>query len=166
MYINRAQIFTLSPSAHTITPAWTFLPNHCIYLYLFLPCCPTFKKSCAKIQTAMTPHKVLIMEKGVAISPEHHVNEIQDTGLVHIDATKGDADNVSSKSTSQFEVDFAPQEQRKIIRRIDLRLVVTVGIMYCVSLMDRTNMSAANIAGMKVELHLGGFQYVSVILLP
>lgn len=34
--------------------------------------------------------------------------------------------------------------------------------MYCVSLMDRTNMSAANIAGMSVELDLAGFRYVSV----
>jgi len=47
------------------------------------------------------------------------------------------------------------EEQRQIIRRVDRRLVVTVGLMYCVSLMDRTNMSAANIAGMSVELQLG-----------
>lgn len=56
---------------------------------------------------------------------------------------------------------FTPTEQRSIIRRLDRRLVVTVGAMYCVSLMDRTNMSAANIAGMSVELTLTGFRYVS-----
>lgn len=33
---------------------------------------------------------------------------------------------------------FTPAEQKKIIRRIDIRLVTTLGIMYCVSLMDRT----------------------------
>ncbi|KAJ4152789.1 hypothetical protein LMH87_009309 [Akanthomyces muscarius] len=99
------------------------------------------------------------MENGGAISPKQHVNEIQDTGFVHIDVTEGDADNVCSKTTNHFEVDLTPDEQRRVIRRVDLRLVVTVGIMYCVSLMDRTNMSAANIAGMKTELHLEGFQY-------
>lgn len=35
---------------------------------------------------------------------------------------------------------FTPTEQRKIIRRIDRRLVLTLAFMYCVSLMDRTNL--------------------------
>jgi hypothetical protein len=55
---------------------------------------------------------------------------------------------------------FTEKERKRIIRRIDTRLVVTVGAMYCVSLMDRTNMSAANIAGMSAELNLTGFRYV------
>jgi hypothetical protein len=49
---------------------------------------------------------------------------------------------------------YTPEEQRKIISRVDRRLVITVGAMYCVSLMDRTNLSAAAIAGMNVELNL------------
>lgn len=47
------------------------------------------------------------------------------------------------------------EEKRKIIRRVDYRLVTVLGFMYCVSLMDRTNLPAANIAGMKDELQLG-----------
>lgn len=74
-------------------------------------------------------------------------------------------DLAPSKLDSDLDHDpdhgFTPEEQRKIMRRIDRRLVVTVGAMYCVSLMDRTNMSAANIAGMSVELVLTGFRYVS-----
>ncbi|KAM4064508.1 major facilitator superfamily protein [Hirsutella rhossiliensis] len=54
---------------------------------------------------------------------------------------------------------MTPDEQRRIIRRVDRRLVLTVGALYCVSLMDRTNMSAANIAGMSTELHLQGYRY-------
>ncbi|KAG6158798.1 hypothetical protein E4U48_002805 [Claviceps purpurea] len=49
---------------------------------------------------------------------------------------------------------ISPEQQRNIIRRVDRRLILTVGAMYCVSLMDRTNMSAANIAGMSKELKL------------
>lgn len=72
-------------------------------------------------------------------------------------------DQAPSKVSSEQDQDygFTPDEQRSIIRRIDRRLVVTVGAMYCVSLMDRTNMSAANIAGMSVELNLIGFRYAS-----
>jgi MFS family permease len=54
---------------------------------------------------------------------------------------------------------FSPAEQKAIIRRTDRRLVVICGAMYCVSLMDRTNMSAANIAGMSKELILDGLKY-------
>lgn len=75
-------------------------------------------------------------------------------------------DQAPSKVSSEIDHDhgFTQEEQRSIIRRIDRRLVVTVGAMYCVSLMDRTNMSAANIAGMSVELQLTGFRYVSLVL--
>jgi small-conductance mechanosensitive channel len=50
-----------------------------------------------------------------------------------------------SQDGSGYE--FSPREQKKIIHRIDRRLVVTVGVLYCISLMDRTNLSAAAIAG-------------------
>ncbi|KAK0611533.1 general substrate transporter [Immersiella caudata] len=60
---------------------------------------------------------------------------------------------------------FSEAEQKAIIRRIDIRLVLTVGAMYCVSLMDRTNLGAANIAGMAVELRLQGYQYSIISLL-
>ncbi|KAH7309515.1 major facilitator superfamily transporter [Stachybotrys elegans] len=57
-------------------------------------------------------------------------------------------------ATQDVDHGLTPAEQRHIIRRIDKRLVVMLGAMYCVSLMDRTNMSAAAIAGMREELHL------------
>lgn len=50
------------------------------------------------------------------------------------------------KTTTQEE-EFTPEEQKKIIRRIDLRLVTMTGLAYCVSLMDRTNLSMAAVAG-------------------
>jgi hypothetical protein len=52
-----------------------------------------------------------------------------------------------SQDGSPYECEFSEREQRKIIHRIDRRLVVTVGVLYCISLMDRTNLSAAAIAG-------------------
>ncbi|KKA29413.1 hypothetical protein TD95_004605, partial [Thielaviopsis punctulata] len=58
---------------------------------------------------------------------------------------------------------FSPAEQRRIIHRIDRRLVVIVGVMYCISLMDRTNMSAAAIAGMRTEIHLFDNKYVRLL---
>ncbi|CAM1503342.1 Fc.00g081180.m01.CDS01 [Cosmosporella sp. VM-42] len=83
--------------------------------------------------------------------------EKQAVEYAHIDTADG---NMDLKPTGMdYQHDFSPKQQRKIIHRIDRRLVVTVGVMYCVSLMDRTNMSAANIAGMGVELKLQGTRY-------
>lgn len=59
---------------------------------------------------------------------------------------------------------YSRPEQRKIIHRIDRRLITTTGAMYCVSLMDRTNLPNAAIAGMNDELDLDvGFRYVSAL---
>lgn len=52
-----------------------------------------------------------------------------------------------SQDGSGYECEFSEREQKKIIHRIDRRLVVTVGVLYCISLMDRTNLSSAAIAG-------------------
>jgi sugar phosphate permease len=60
---------------------------------------------------------------------------------------------------------FTPEEQKKIIRRIDRRLVLTLGFLYCVSLMDRTNLGIASVAGMGVDLKLIGERYNIIVLL-
>ena len=58
-----------------------------------------------------------------------------------------------SHLSDQERIDvFTPAEQRKIIWRIDIRLVTTLGFMYCVSLMDRTNLGIVAISGMAVGM--------------
>ncbi|KAL6253261.1 hypothetical protein RBB50_000984 [Rhinocladiella similis] len=49
---------------------------------------------------------------------------------------------------------FSPAEQKRIVRRIDLRLAVTLGCLYCISLLDRTNLGAASVAGMQKSLNM------------
>jgi hypothetical protein len=53
----------------------------------------------------------------------------------------------SAESNDARIAEFSPEEQKKIIRRVDYRLVLTLGFLYMCSLMDRTNLGAANIAG-------------------
>lgn len=58
--------------------------------------------------------------------------------------------------------EFTYEEQRKIVHRIDRRLLVIIGLMYCVSLIDRGNLPNAAIAGMHDELGTNiGYRYVS-----
>ncbi|KAF2276984.1 phthalate transporter-like protein [Westerdykella ornata] len=81
--------------------------------------------------------------------------QVQDVEKHPADLMQEDIGTPSKDSVGgAFETEFTPEEQRKIIHRIDRRLVVTVGVLYCISLMDRTNLSAAAIAGMTKELAL------------
>lgn len=50
-----------------------------------------------------------------------------------------DSDDVSSR--------WSLNEQKRILRKVDVRLIPICGLMYCVSLLDRTNLSNAAIAG-------------------
>lgn len=61
---------------------------------------------------------------------------------------------------------YTRAEQRKIIHRIDRRLISVAGIIYMNSLMDRSNLPNAMIAGMDVDLGLrGNSRYVSTCIL-
>jgi hypothetical protein len=42
---------------------------------------------------------------------------------------------------------FTPEQKKKLIRRVDMRLVLSLGFLYCISLLDRTNLGAASVAG-------------------
>jgi len=70
------------------------------------------------------------------------------------------------RKTLDFEHDheFSLAEQRKIRHKIDRRLIIMCGAMYCVSLMDRTNLGAAVLAGMAGDLDLIDFRYSTIAL--
>lgn len=54
---------------------------------------------------------------------------------------------VSADSNEARISEYTPDEQKRIVRKVDLRLVSTLGVLYCASLMDRTNLGSAAIAG-------------------
>merc|ERR1711988_934205 len=90
----------------------------------------------------------------------------------HKDASprSGSADHHEKEETPMVEaLDDDPvysyKEQRKIIGRVDRRLISVAGIIYMNSLMDRSNLPNAGIAGMNVDLGMvTGFRYSAVAL--
>ncbi len=82
-------------------------------------------------------------------------------GFENVEAADSDHAGNKGAPIAADDFGFTPEEQKKIMRRVDRRLVLTVGAMYCISLMDRTNLGAANIAGMGKDLLLIGNRYVS-----
>ena len=65
----------------------------------------------------------------------------------------GSVDDVSLSSASDIDKDevYSFKEQRAIIHRIDRRLVIACGVIYCFSLIDRGNLGNASIAGWVIQ---------------
>ncbi|KAF3352148.1 Cytidine deaminase [Verticillium dahliae VDG1] len=67
--------------------------------------------------------------------------------------------------TGHLEDPLTRAAYRKLVHKIDRRLITTCGFMYCVSLVDRTNLGSANIAGMSKDLELTvGYRYSLIAL--
>lgn len=67
----------------------------------------------------------------------HHEGQVEDIGEIE----------KSAFHNEEIINSFTPDEQKKIVRRIDVRLVLTMGCLFIVSLLDRTNLGAASVAG-------------------
>ena len=76
-------------------------------------------------------------------APGAVVYDEEKRGVKHIDQIDTNAASVDLSDGGEF----SPEEQKHIIQRVDRRLIVTCGFMYCVSLLDRTNLGAAVVAG-------------------
>ena len=89
------------------------------------------------------------------------IEEVDDAAK-HSSSSSSDQEKQVQES-EPLDVDpvFSLREQRKIIHKVDRRLVYILGLMYTVSLMDRVNLPNAAIAGMNVDLDMNkGFRYV------
>lgn len=83
------------------------------------------------------------------------------------DTKQGDPEHIEAVPTSSRiddmkdyeEFDYSPDEEKKLVRKIDLFLLPTIWLMYLLSYMDRTNIGNAKIAGMMEDLSLTSNEY-------
>lgn len=104
------------------------------------------------------------------ISVQYHLSIISSMATQQ-EPEKADSvyvEEVDRDAASDYEARinvFTEKEQKAIIWRIDRRLVLTLGFMYCASLMDRTNLGIAVVAGMGYDLTLSvGARYSLITL--
>ncbi|PYH91854.1 MFS general substrate transporter [Aspergillus ellipticus CBS 707.79] len=76
--------------------------------------------------------------------------------------------SVEAESAQSDDTGLTLREQRRVIRRIDARLILMLGLLHTVCLLDRRNLSTAAVAGMLTELHLRGNEYnvIAVAFFP
>ncbi|KAJ7935667.1 major facilitator superfamily domain-containing protein [Mycena leptocephala] len=69
-------------------------------------------------------------------------------------------------SESQLALDpFDSVEDRKLVRKIDLRLIPILTLLYLLSFLDRTNIGNAKILGLTTDLHVAAPQYNTALAL-
>ncbi|KAH8682134.1 nicotinamide mononucleotide permease [Xylariales sp. PMI_506] len=66
-----------------------------------------------------------------------------------------------AKQQDEFYATYVPdsEEERKLVRKIDLYILPTMWLMYLLSYMDRTNIGNAKVAGMATDLNLDSNRY-------
>ncbi|KAL4783371.1 major facilitator superfamily domain-containing protein [Aspergillus varians] len=87
---------------------------------------------------------------------EEKPSPVQQLESIQLEAGKKDDQPV-------YGIDEA--HQKRVMRRIDFRLLPILGIMYSISLIDRTNLGLAYVAGMEEDLGLNiGTRYTIVVM--
>ncbi|KAI6041664.1 putative pantothenate transporter [Pisolithus marmoratus] len=72
----------------------------------------------------------------------------------------GATDLSKIQSTQQpAQVNLGPERERKLWRKIDVRLLPMISFMYLFSFMDRGNIGNAKLEGLVTQLHLTGSQF-------
>ncbi|RMJ13886.1 hypothetical protein CDV36_006447 [Fusarium kuroshium] len=76
--------------------------------------------------------------------------------------TTDPCDDAVEKGLDESVID--PTEDKRLVRRIDFRVLPWICITYALSLIDRTNIAAARIVGMEADLNLTGNQFNVALL--
>lgn len=96
-------------------------------------------------------------------SPTHQLeDEKYASGLHHqtSDAVTPPSLSMNNDDQAQFDAD----EEKKLLRKIDMRLIPTVWIMYLLSYLDRSNIGNAYTAGMGEDFNMTSQNYSIVLL--
>jgi hypothetical protein len=86
-----------------------------------------------------------------------HVHDDDFAHSVHLAEAKG----VSAHGDAYWfdQADFSHIDEKKVLRKMDLRLIPMLALLYLLSFMDRGNIGNAKIENLVEELNMTGGQY-------
>lgn len=70
-----------------------------------------------------------------------------------------------SNNSSDNEVDLEGINEKALVRKLDLRLLPTLTLLYLLSFLDRSNVGNARIEGLAADLHITGNEYLTGLTL-
>lgn len=96
-------------------------------------------------------------------TPKQDISELENASPSSHSSEKQNKETAQEEPLDEDPV-YSYAEQRKIIHRLDRRLITIAGVIYMNSLMDRSNLPNAAIAGMLVDLNMvTGFRYIGLL---
>ncbi|KAH3904717.1 hypothetical protein HBI56_215410 [Parastagonospora nodorum] len=82
-----------------------------------------------------------------------------------LESEKNVPPTASNSSESDVEIPHGAIDEKKLMRRLDLRLLPAVSILYLLSFLDRSNVANARIEGLTADLGMTGNQYLTGLTL-
>ena len=76
----------------------------------------------------------------------------------HFESPPGDG-NVSDPEKTGEVVAFSNVDEKKVLRKMDIRLIPMLALLYLLSFLDRGNIANAKLEGLTEELGISGPQY-------
>jgi hypothetical protein len=93
-----------------------------------------------------------------------HVNTVDSSIPIEFDDAKKDTFQ-PPELVRTMTPDERKRAEKALVRKIDLRLLPMIVLMYIMNYLDRNNIAAAKLAGLQAELNLSSIQYsVSALL--
>ncbi|KAK5091320.1 hypothetical protein LTR05_001503 [Lithohypha guttulata] len=90
----------------------------------------------------------------VEASPQSSLEKIDAS---HLEKTGGVLGLQAVASDEQLHVEYDEKETKKILRKIDYRLLPVLTLLYLLAFLDRGNIGNARVAGMNADLKLTGY---------
>ncbi|RDX50201.1 MFS general substrate transporter [Polyporus arcularius HHB13444] len=82
-----------------------------------------------------------------------------------VDEKKGASTDQRSPSRSESDLELDGVNERALLRKLDLRLLPAVSLLYLLSFLDRSNVANARLDGLTTDLHMTGNQYLTSLTL-
>lgn len=93
---------------------------------------------------------------GIAIEKQRGA---ADEVLVQNNDAKDDSSAEIKHEHAAADVDFSDVDEKKVLRKMDIRLIPMLALLYLLSFLDRGNIGNAKIEGLDTDLGLTGPQY-------
>lgn len=90
-----------------------------------------------------------------------HIEVTKEEATVQIESISSDLEGITDSTGRILTAKelFPNVDEKKLLRKMDLRIVPTLALLYLMSFLDRGNIGNANIEGLSVDLGLSSSQY-------
>ncbi|KAF3930331.1 hypothetical protein ABW19_dt0205570 [Dactylella cylindrospora] len=107
---------------------------------------------------------------GNGFSDKRDVESVPEKQEIYYEEEKSNMNKgVLTAEDTEFLANFSPERRKRVLRKIDWRMIPFLTILYLITYIDKTNIGNAKIEGLLPDLHMNGIQYnvaLSIFFIP